>query len=525
MTQSKPWNSHLYLLLLVLSIGLFAIPFAYKFTLSEPDLVRMMAAMVYGNALGKNEAAGLHYGLSFSFGYYKFLYAFAPQDWLRSPDLTARLMNGFGIASGIFCAPVCALYLGMVFSRNVSVVAVALFFFSPMMLPFMLSGHPLIAAATFLFFGGWLLSRGDLEQRQWVFLSYCVGAFIVLTFSLTFRAEVVLAFPFLWLASKSRLSGFGASSLWKAYGAKAIVLAGAFFVFLVLQQDYVGSRGSYSNLTSFLESFVSISRMPKGLAVLALSVGWVSLIVAFIHMIRWRFWRKEFFLVLVLALPTLALWLPNPLPARHFFFAGLACAIVIALWIERWEVSVGRKLAIVVCLVLLNQIAAEVVRLPIVSRYDWKYPLVTDRRSTQSLPLGAFPLDQISNQELAKLQRNEALLLAQHSPDRLVILADAAHYIIAHLIAARPELKWTKVQSDGIHANQLKSPTTDIIIISKNKGWPKDMTEEVLKQKKWRDWPVYVQPSTVSKFDLTRVPVTRAFMLPAASIEAAPNLN
>jgi predicted outer membrane lipoprotein len=516
-TLSKPWYGPLHLFLPVLLLACITIPFAYDNTLTEPDLDRMLAGIIYGNAQGENEAAGKHYGLSFSFGYYKFLYALAPLDWLRNPELLVRLINALGIASGLLCASACAIYLRRVFGRNVAAVTVTLFFLSPMMLPVVLSGHPLIVAATGLFFGGWLLSRSDLEQCQWVFLGYRVGAFVILTLSLTLRAEVVLAFPFLWLASTYKLGGFRVESFWKIYGSKAIVLAGAFVVFLVLQQDYVDSNGSFLTLYSFIQRFFSLSHMPVGLAVLALTVGWVSLIVAFISVIRLRFRSNEFFLVSVLALPALTLGLPNPLPARHFFFAGLACAIVIALWLERWEDRVGRTLAAAVCLVFLNQIAAEVTHAPIVSLQEWRAPLVTDRRSMWALPLGAFPLDQISNQEFAELVSNEAVLMAEHVPDRLVIVTDRAHFMIAHLIAAEPELKWTSSQFDGISVSQLTSPTKEIVIVWKrSKTWPKkhDVLADVLQLKQLRDWPVYVQPFTVSKFDRTRVPATRIFTLP-----------
>ena len=504
------------LALIILLLACITIPFAYDITLSEPDLVRIMAALVYGNALGENEGAGMHYGISFSFGYYKLLYAIAPLDWLRNPDLTARFINNFGIVSGLCCVTAFALYLQNVFSRNVATVAVILFFLSPMMLPVILSGHPLVPASTFLFFGGWLLSQGDTENRRWVFLSFRIGAFIVLTIGLTFRADIIFAFPFLWLASTFKLRDFRASPLWKVYGTKAIVLAGAFSTFLILQQDYVDSKGSVLNVASFMQAYHSLSHIPKGFGVLVLGVGWISIIVTFISLIKLRFKSNEFFLVSVLALPALAFWLLNPQPARHFFFAVLACVIAIALWLERWEGRGGRKLATVACLVLLNQIAAEAARVPIVSSYEWKYPLFTDRRSTQLLPLGAFPLDQISNQKLSSLQRNEALMLERHAPDRLVILADAAHYMIAHLIAANSESKWTRGQSDGIPFNLLKSPAKEIVIVWKNWGWPKDVTAKVLQQKQWQDWPVYVQPFTVTKFDQTKVPATRAFLLPKA---------
>src|SRR3954471_2577418 len=87
-----------------LMVTLVALPVHYSVTLAEPDLARMMAALVYGGGTGLGPGSATHYGAPFSFCYSQLFYALVPHEWLRHPDLVARLMNGFGVFSGILCA-------------------------------------------------------------------------------------------------------------------------------------------------------------------------------------------------------------------------------------------------------------------------------------------------------------------------------------------------------------------------------------------------------------------------------------
>jgi hypothetical protein len=495
-----------------LMLALIAIPYRYDVTLAERDLVRMMAAMVYGNATGANEAAGMHYGINFSFAYYKLLYAIAPHDWLRSPDLAARLINGFGIASGLLCALACALYLRMIFGITVAAATTAMFFLSPVALPVALSGHPLMGAAACLFSAGCLLAKSEEIDNGWPMWAALGAALVLLIFGLSLRAEIVLAFPFLWLARNTRAGG--KKGPWSVYGCRALVLLAAFVVFLVLQRNYVSAEGgAIATLGSFLQHFMSASRMSRGAAVLALSTGAATLLAILIAILKPSPLQSRFYLPLVLAVPALALWLPNPQPARHFFFTVLAACLFVALWLVGRQGHPKRVLAICILIVLANQLIAEVARPIVVSGYAWSYPLLTERRAIQHVPLGAFPLDQPANQALADVQRREAALLAQQAPERLLILADAQNYLIAHFIAADNALKWSETRWAGVPITQLESADRSITLVQRYSAWPRDVIGEILDAQRWREWPIYVQPSTVSRFDKAAVPEERSYRL------------
>lgn len=506
LAQGAGARSLLYLpALLVAIVGL---PYAYHVTLAEPDLVRMVAGMVYGGATGLHEAAGNHYGLAFSFAYYKILYALAPQTWLRDPDAVALLVNGVGIVSGLACALAGTAYFARLLGRAGGVAAATIFFLSPMMLPVVLSGHPLIPAGACVFMGALLLARAEESPASVARYANAAGAMLLLILGLALRAEVVLAFPFLWLAITLE-KPFGRPVL-VALAWKAAVLVVAFAVFLVLQHGYVAaSGGAGTRLASFLQTYVSVSRMTRGVFVFMLAAGMATLLVAALAAWRLRHHRR-LYIFLALALPALAFWLPNPQPARHFFFAVLAASLIVGAWLA--GKTVARTVVLALLVAVANQVIAELLYSPLVSRYQWSYP-AAGRQPTQQVPLGAFMPAQRANQQQAALEHDEALRLSIQAPQRLLVLADSQHYVIADLIAADPALKWTEQTLNGILVTRLESPSRSIALVEKYSAWPRDVTAEILASPDWQTWPVYVQPFTVSRYDKTPVPENRRFTL------------
>jgi hypothetical protein len=495
-----------------LLLAALTLPFAYHFTLSEPDLARMMAALVYGHATGLQDAAGMHYGARFSFGYYQLLYAVAPSDWLQSPDLAGRLINAMGIVAGLACAAACTLYLRSLFELRAAAAASMIFLLSPMMLPLALSGHPLVGAAASLFFAGWLLVQAQPHQGT-PYVWRVVAAALLLLGALTLRAEVILAFPFLLFAARAPAPD--AHAPWFLYATRAIALIGAFAAFLFLQRGYVAeSGGAAASLLGFMQAFMSSGRTVHGLAVLGLGAGLMTLAA-----VLWTVWRngasaRELWLPLALGLPALVFWLPNPQPARHFFFPVLALALIVGLCLARSPLGRSRHWLLAVLLIVLgNQVAGELVRPLVVAGYGWSYAPVGERRTTQQVPLGFFPLDQRANQAHAELQRREAIALARHAPARLVVLADAQHYLIAHLIASTEAMEWREARWKGIDIVELRSPARTVVLVNKHGAWPRDVTAEVLQEPRWRDWPLYVQPFTLSRYDRTAVPPERRLVL------------
>jgi len=292
------------------------------------------------------------------------------------------------------------------------------------------------------------------------------------------------------------------------------MLTSAFVAFLLLQQRYLEptSAGAASKLISFVQTFLSVSHIARGAAVLVLAAGLATTVVVVLAI--WKHGRNaSFYLAGLLALPALVLWLPNPTPARHFYFVVLAgCVLAAVLLCRGLKESVNRALLTALMLVAMNQALAEAINPFIQRHYAWSYQAIAARRATQQSPLGFFPLDQRANQKLAAMEREEAMGITAHAPARLVVLGHSQHQMIARLIARYSDLKWQEYTWRGIIIEELKSPSREIVLVDNLSGWPADVTRLVLSDSPWRDWPVYVQPTTVSQYDKTPVPAAQRFV-------------
>ncbi len=515
--QNKSWINLLSLTIPAVLLAAATLPFRNVFTLAEGDLTRMMSALVYWNVAGDKLMADFRpYGIDFSYGWYEMLNSIAPQGWLSNPDLAALLINRFGIISGLLCALACTVYLSALFGRGVAIAAATLFFLSPMMLPVAFSGHPEMGAAACLFVAGWLFSFTEDSDKIGLTWGYYLGALILLTFGLTLRVDIVMAFPFVWLVAKN---GGIDRQFWLArYGLRGLVLAAAFGIFLIMQRHYLSSSdGAAFVLADFVERFLSPSKIVKGLVVLTLSIGGATLVAVIIALMRGlRCKQRDFYLLLVLALPPLALFLPNPLPARHFFFPVLAVCVCFGLLIKHWQPKNVWMLVVAVGVALMNQVVIEIVHPAVTSRatYVQNYPSLTARRYTPAAPSGAFIFDEPALQANEEGERLEAKRLGAQSSERLVVLADHMFYIIAYLFAQDPKLRCVYESVNGIKFLRLQSETRTVVLIERYISWPQDITPVVLQQQAWQGWPVYVQPSTKSRYDKTEIPADRLYKLP-----------
>lgn len=510
---ANPWH----IALPVILLALIALPVIHLHTLAEEDLIRMMNALIYGSVSNDSSMTDFRpYGITFSFGWYQLFQAITPEAWLRNPAQLALLINGFGVVSGFLCTVCCTLYLQALYGRNVAVISALLFFLSPVMLPVIFSGHPLIGAAACLFLAGWLLTFTEPQNGEgWAKWCYFLVALMLLTFGLSLRAEIVLAFPFVWIALKN--PGDSWQSFWKYYSVRGLIFALAFLGFLLMQRGYLPPvEGSTFVLAAFIDEFLSLSKTVRGVIVLVLGLGVATLMSLSVALWRGGVERLEIYLFFALAIPALLLFLPNPQPARHFFFPVLAVCWLAGIAINRWQSSWLPSLGIALATVVLNQGLLEFAHPYIVARanYVQNYPSLTERRFTPSAPSGAFIPDQIATQINDEAERQEAIVLAKNAPDHLVILADHNNSMLGYLLAAYPDLRSDYGESNGIPFIRLQSATKTVVVMEKYQAWPKDITAEVLQDKAWQDWPVYVQPSTKSRYEQTEIPAARAFKLP-----------
>lgn len=476
----------------------------YRYTLGEQDLVRMVAGVVYGAATGDQIFAGHHYGVKFSFGYYQLLYRLLPASALRDPGQIAMLVNYLGIGFAFLFALSLGLMLGKFVDRGVAAFSTISFLFCPVVLPFLASAHPMIGACAFLFLACWLLLLAGQAMQARAAAMFMLLAFAALVAGLCLRGEIAFAFPFVALAYWTSRARQKSLNLVRAISA-GLVIGLAFGAFHYLQRPFVSAEGGAASALAAYFEFASSTRLARGLAVLTLSLGLAtSVLLGLTIGLRAKQYRAHLPLVLAcltLIVPTLLFWLPNPQPARHFVISILGLYILLGqFWADKL-VDVKSAIFAAFLLVLANQAGAELGRSIIEKSYQWSYDTGTLRRATQQVPLGFFPLDQRANIASQEILRAEALQLGASRPERLLILADMQHYLIAQLVANDPSLRIVPATVGPFDALLLTGATRKIYLIEKYIYWPKDVLSEILTLPAFASYPIYVQKASQSRYD------------------------
>ena len=340
----------------------------------------------------------------------------------------------------------------------------------------------------------------------------------MLTIGLTFRAEIALAFPFIAVAAYFHAKeGSRHEIAW--FLVTSAVLSVSFVVFIVLQRPYVESTGGATGaLTSFLTSFIQIRLMGRGIAVFVLAIGIFTSLVLFGIVVfgrfLYRFPLSHVLIGLSAVLPTLFFWIANPLPSRHMLFATFGVYLILASSLRGKLISVPRAMLLGAMCILANQMIAELTRPILVKYHNWTYLEAPEsRRASQRVPIGSFPFDQLANQAKESVLREEAKNFSMANPNRVIYLAEHQYYLIANLLAEYPSLRLSKNQIGGLvsESTLLKSEDREIYIIGKYMDWPKDVLLEILGMRRFNDWKIKEQLSTMTRVDKATLPSNRSF--------------
>jgi hypothetical protein len=478
-----------------------------------------------------HEAAGYHYGLEVSFGYYAAIYHLLPQPVLLDSAALIAAINFIGYGSAVIAMGMLALYVARLFGVAAALVTCILFGFSPVFLDLGTSGHPQVPGIALTFAGAWLLTYvTDTGQRRARRYLAGVAAFATLVAALTMRGDFVLAFPFITLVAGDRESSSRRAWL-HAVGQRLALLVPAFAVFLVLQSYAFssGPGGKVGFVATFFATFYKADTVPRGLMVVVLCTG-VATMLAFLWLICLRAARAlplvNSVAILALALPSLAFWLPNSTPGRHLILVTLAVALTIALILTRsarprWAVPAAALLAI------SNQAIAEVSHNTLEQHYQWTFPLVTGRRATQSVPMGAFPLDHEAKQELFMLLRNEGRAFARTCSGNVLAFAEEPHYMMLSLVERDRSVRIRTVDVGDNRVMQLRGARCSVDFVEKAAAWHRDALREFLEAGYDAQWPIYFQELRRNPSDRTQVPEERRYCIEKAAdgqcaIPAAP---
>jgi len=505
-----------------LAYAVVLLPFIYKNVLGEIDLSQMAFAIVHGQATGLHEAAGYHYGYSISFGYYYFFYNLVPNAVLLNSTTLIAWMNALGYCSATIAIALLGLYLSRLYGVRVALLSTLIFAFSPTYLELGTYGHPELPALCLLLLGAYLLTFAAPQQAS------AAQRFIVATFAtaailaaLCVRSDVLLALPFVAIARGGKSDSVRAHALDMLPRVIPIVVAA--LGFFVLQREILKSVGTsgHSELLRYLSFSDDLASLKKAPIIIVLGTGIASMILCAILTVTRRY--RLFGVVDALAIGSMvllsvALWLPNPAPARHFLFVSLAAALIIGLCLAR-RVSLPIVLAVGILTPLANQALSEMAYPFVVRHYNWAYYRPpTERRITRAVPIGLFVRDHRANQANFTHLRNEGIELAQACADhrRLLVFADEPYYYLMSLAERDDSLQLDTIEPElGARAIHAKGRLCETSVVSKYMAWPQDVVSAFLAESQYRGWHAYFQESTRGLSDRTQIPSDRLISVPS----------
>jgi hypothetical protein len=507
--------------LLVVPVVLYALavlPFVFEDVLGEPDLERMALGLLYGAATGLHEFANYHYGYLVSFGYYQGLYHLLPTAVLLNSSELITAINYIGYASAVLAVAALGLYLSRLFGVRAAFATAMLFALSPVFLDLGTSGHPQLPGLALVLTGAWLLTYvADPLRRSWVRWLFALGSFAILVAAVCVRNDVALAFPFITLAAPE--SELATVRVWLRGAAVRLgVLLAVVLVYVFLETHAYHDNGTNSEfLSSFFESFYRLDTLPRGIAALLLASGLatVSALLALLLVPKLSAWRSRltglnFVAIALLAVPSLIFWLPNATPSRHLLFATLAVALSVGLLLAR-NTRVPQLVAFAIILPLTNQVLAEASHGLLVRTYSWEYPLLTDRRATKSVPMGAFPLDHEARQEEYKVLRTEGRTFARACTGHVVAYANEPHYMMMSLLELDRSVRFTSTVEDDIYLMRATGRRCTVDFVTKLGYSRRDVLRDILQANRFPGLPIYVQEARLTPYDRTPIPAERRF--------------
>jgi hypothetical protein len=499
----------------VVLYALLVLPFVFHDVVGEPDLERTVMAIMYGASSGLHESAGYHYGVEVSFGYYAAIYHLLPQDVLLNSSALIAAVNFIGYACAVLAIGALALFVSRLFGVLVAVTTCVLFGFSPVFLDLGTSGHPQLPGLALTLLGAWLLTFAtDSTLRGFRRVLAGAAAFVVLSAALTMRGDFVLAFPFITLVACER--ELRSRPVWLlAAGQRFGVLFTAFVTFLILRSYAYdsGPGGDSDFVANFFATFYRGDTVPRGLVVVVLCTGAATMLacVGALFLPAARTLRLVNVLALVaLALPSLAFWLPNSTPGRHLILVTLAIALTLAL-LSTVSVRPQWAVAGAALLVLANQVIAEASHGALERHYQWTFPLLSARRATQSVPMGAFPLDHEAKQESFIMLRAEGREFARTCSGKVLAFAEEPHYMMMSLVESDRSVRFKTVAVGDTKVIQARGARCSVDFVEKAAAWHRDALREFLEAGYDVGWPIYFQESRRNPSDRTAVPEERRY--------------
>jgi dolichyl-phosphate beta-glucosyltransferase len=345
--KSGPVLTTPFVLAVVLVWAVASLRLFFRSGSGEHDTFMMAAGVVRGAQTG-DVINPLCYdpGLQFLFYY---LFHFFTVSWIPSAANVLGIMNVAGGLSGLATPFLLAIVLTPAMRDPARArLAVLLFLVGPLYLFTVSYGHPFSVALP-VFLLSWVLLRPlfGLSQSRLGWARIAAAAAIQ-SVALMIRFEQVAVFAVLMLG----VAALGRDRVWRRLAISGGTFAAAVTAWLVVRNLLVPHGKSFASKVPVLLSALHPAQARWGTVHLLSEVGLPLLAggawIAFDAARR----RKFGLLLLGLAgvLPTIAIYLGNPSPPRHFYVAALGLACLIAAGISsrritRWNVALPVILA------------------------------------------------------------------------------------------------------------------------------------------------------------------------------------
>ena len=339
---TRPFVLAVVLVWVVASVGLF-----FRSGSGEHDTFMMAAGVVRGAQTG-NVINPLCYDPTLQFLFYHLFHIFT-MSWIPSAANVLGIMNVAGSLSGLAVPFLLAIVLAPAMRDPARArLAVLLFIVSPLYLFTVSYGHPFSVALP-VFLLSWVLLRPLLgsggAHPGWPRIG---AAAAIQSIALMTRFEQIGLAGVLMLG----LVALERDGIWRRLAIAGGTFAGAVAACLAVRNLLVPHGASFASKVPVLLSALNPAQARWGAVHLLSEVGLPLLVggawIAF-DATRRRNWGL---LLLAFAgvLPTIAIYLGNPSPPRHFYVASVGIAVLIAAGVSsrripRWNVAIPLILA------------------------------------------------------------------------------------------------------------------------------------------------------------------------------------
>ncbi|MDN3571310.1 hypothetical protein [Methylobacterium longum] len=327
-----------------------------------------------------------------TFGFIQTIYFLLGQQASDSHSVVIAF-NYVGLVSSLILATACFLSLFIVYGEKIALTVSALFFFSPGFLEVFQSGHPTLLSLALFFasIGAFESYNSDKHLSNFKFF-YAALAVILFTFACSVRGDIVLFFPWFVLIPLKKIADGNFKNAAVNIAIRALLCSTALVLSRLIAYQLLDPSKSLQE-APFFETWYKLNNLPIGAVALSSALGFLTVVALLFTVIIYCISGRRSVNLLRLVGPAITItiglivWLPNPVPARHFLpVIFCTCLLLVFMIDEMVELSKKTILILCVTVIVANQFLSDFVEPAIVEYHGQK--LAIDQRFIVPAPIG-----------------------------------------------------------------------------------------------------------------------------------------